>query len=186
MRVISGTRKGHKLKSPKGLNTRPTQDRIKESLFNILGNIGEGSLVLDLFSGSGSIGIEFLSRGSKKCYFIDNSSNSIKIIRENLNITRFNNKSKIYKKDVFRAIQFLSSEGLRFDYIFMDPPYKRGLVSSVLEFIDENDILKSGGLIIIEHENELELADFIFNLDKVDKRKYGSKTISFYIRKTRR
>ena len=84
MRVISGSRKGHKLKSPKGENTRPTEDRIKESIFNILGNIKNNSLVLDLFAGTGSIGIEFLSRGAESCYFIDLSNDSIKIIKENL------------------------------------------------------------------------------------------------------
>lgn len=186
MRVISGSRKGHRLKSPKGLDTRPTQDRIKESLFNILGDIKEDSLVLDLFSGSGSVGIEFLSRGSKECYFIDNSLNSIKTIGYNLDATKFNEKSKVYKNDVFKAIQILGKKNMNFHYIFMDPPYRKNLILSVLESICENNLLKNEGIIIIEHESELILDTHIFALNKVDERIYGDKTITFMNKTIRR
>mgnify|MGYP000107056513 CR=1 FL=1 len=179
MRVISGSRKGHRLKAPKGLDTRPTQDRIKESLFNILGSIEKDSSVLDLFSGSGSIGIEFLSRGSEECYFIDNSFNSIKAIKENLNSTKLNENAKVYKNDVLKAMEILGRKGLNFHYIFMDPPYRSNLIVNVLESICKNHLLKDKGIIIIEHENTLILNECIYNLHKIDERRYGDKTITF-------
>lgn len=180
MRVISGIRKGHILKSPKGLNTRPTQDRIKESLFNILGIINNESKVLDLFAGSGSIGIEFLSRGAKECYFIDNSYESIKIIKENLTSTRLDEKAHVYKNNVANALDVLGNKSIDFDYIFMDPPYRKNLVSSALESINNNNLIKKDGIIIVEHEKEFILDEKIFNFIKSDERNYSDKAISFY------
>ena len=124
MRVISGLKKGHKLKAPKGLEVRPTEDKIKESLFNILGNIDKDSLVLDLFGGSGSIGIEFLSRGARACYFVDISSNSISYIKDNLSHTGLNELANVIKSDSVKAIKQLSNRNLKFDYIYIDPPFR--------------------------------------------------------------
>ncbi len=125
MRVISGLRKGHKLKSPKGQDIRPTEDRIKESLFNIIGPLKKESLVLDLFAGTGSIGIEFLSRGAKFVYFIDSSNESIRIIKDNLSLTKFLDSASIHKMDSINSIKFLREKGILFDYIFIDPPYEK-------------------------------------------------------------
>lgn len=181
MRVISGLRKGHKLKAPKGMNIRPTEDRIKESLFNILGNIDEGSIVLDGFGGTGSIGIEFLSRGAKFCYFIDNSLESIDVIKENLKHTKFLEQSKVLKNDVFLGIKSLGMKSIAFDYIYFDPPFRQeGLIRKLLEEISIDKVLQEHGMIIIEHEKELELEDKIFDFTKIDYRKYGSKSLSFY------
>lgn len=181
LRVISGTRKGHRLKSPKGRNIRPTEDRIKESLFNILGVIGSEAIVLDGFGGTGSIGIEFLSRGAKFCYFVDNSTESINLIHENLTHTKFLDQSKVIKRDFFAALKFLKGEGIRFNYIYLDPPFRQdGYINKLLESIDREEILAKDGLIIIEHESELSTEDEIYRFIKVDSRKYGSKTISFY------
>lgn len=183
MRVISGTRRGHKLKVPKGIDVRPTEDRIKESLFNILKNIKNDGIALDLFGGSGSIGIEFLSRGAKKCYFVDISPQSISIIEENLIHTKLMDKAIILKKDGIKAVEYFSRENLKFDYIYIDPPFKEhNLLIRVLKSIMENEILFKDGIVMIEHENELVLEDEIFVLKKTDYRKYGSKSISFYKR----
>ncbi len=181
LRVISGIRKGHRLKSPKGKNIRPTEDRIKESLFNILGVIDKESVILDGFGGSGSIGIEFLSRGARFCYFVDISNEGINLINENLTHTKFLDQSKVIKRDFLAAIKYLKGEGIKFNYIYLDPPFRQdGYINKLLENIKKEDILAQNGLIIIEHESELSTEDEIFGFIKVDYRNYGSKAISFY------
>lgn len=180
MRVISGLKKGHNLKAPKGKETRPTEDRIKESLFNILGYIDEDSMVLDLFAGSGAIGIEFLSRGAASSYFIDKSSLSIKSIKANLEHTDFKNQSKIIRNDSIISIKLLGDKNLRFNYIFIDPPYGKDLIIKSIEKIGEEDILDENGIIIVEHEKTLDLSGNISKYKMKDSRKYGSKKITFY------
>ncbi|WP_425448943.1 16S rRNA (guanine(966)-N(2))-methyltransferase RsmD [Dethiothermospora halolimnae] len=180
MRVITGIAKGHRLKAPKGLKTRPTTDRVKESIFNILGSISPDALILDLFSGSGNVGIEFLSRGGKECYFIDSGLQSIKTINENLKNTRLNTKGQVYKNNVNRAIGALGNNNKRFDYIFMDPPYEKDLVIPTLEKIYKQEILKKSGIIIIEHETKKILPDSLYNLIKFDMRNYGGTSVTFY------
>ena len=180
MRVITGKVKGFKLKAPKGMNTRPTSDKVKESLFNILGHIDEESIVLDLYSGTGNIGIEFLSRGAKECYFIDKDNESIRVIKENLNKTGFINQSKVYKNDVIKAVKVLGDKYNKFDFVFLDPPYAKGLSEETLNVIDESGILKEDGIIIIEHESNTQLDDEFKLFLKYDSRKYGDTTITFY------
>lgn len=181
MRVISGIRKGYKLKKPKGKNVRPTADKIKESLFNILGPIKSDSIILDIFSGTGAIGIEFLSRGANKCFFVDFSSQSIKIIEENLIYTKLMSKATIMKEHGIKAIEYLSSKNLSFDYIYLDPPYsEHKLLYEILEIIGEKSILNRESIIIIEHEKELELSEEVFQFIRLDYRDYGNKSISFY------
>lgn len=179
MRIISGEMKGFKLKSPKGTDTRPTSDRVKESLFNIIGYIDSDSKVLDLFSGSGNIGLEFLSRGAKIAYFIDNSSVAISTVKDNIEKCKVEKKTKIFKNDVFKALEILDKRKEKFDYIFLDPPYEQGLIKDVLEQISSLDILKEDALVIVEYESNLNLENF-GNLNLVDTRKYGTTKISFY------
>lgn len=181
MRVISGLRRGHKLNSPKGMDVRPTEDKVKESLFNILGTIDNDSIVLDLFAGSGSIGIEFLSRGAKESFFVDISSKSIETIRSNLLHTKFVEASTVLKSDALRAIRNLKSKGLKFDYIYVDPPFKdRELLDGVFKSLSENPLIKDDGLLIVEHDSQLILEDEIVNFKKIDERRYGSKIITFF------
>ncbi len=180
MRVITGSARGSVLKAPKGENTRPTSDRVKESLFNIIGYINEEDVVLDLFSGSGGIGIEFLSRGAKSCYFIDEDQNSINVIKANLEKTRLLDRSLIYKNSVDRAIRTLASKNSKFNYIFLDPPYNKDYVEGTLGNISRENLLSESGKVIIEHESRLELKNSYFDLIKVDCRKYGDTSISFY------
>lgn len=181
MRVISGVRKGHKLKAPKGNKVRPTEDRIKESLFNILGNIRKDSVVLDAFGGSGSIGIEFLSRGANKAYFVDNYYDSISTIKENLEHTKLTDGAKVIKSDVFLALRKFSKENINFNYIYLDPPFNQeGLVHKLLGHIYNDNILNHEGIIIVEHEKDLVLEDNIYDFKKMDYRKYGSKSLTFY------
>ncbi len=181
MRIISGIARGHKLKAPKGNKVRPTEDRIKESLFNILGNIKSNSIVLDAFGGSGSIGIEFLSRGASKVYFVDNNYDSIVTIKQNLNHTKFLTSAEIIQSDIFIVIKRLSKIGLKFDYIYLDPPFNQnGMVDKAFKFIDKENILAVNGILVVEHEKELNLEELVYEFRKVDHRDYGSKCIDFY------
>lgn len=158
MRVISGSARGLKLKSPEGLNTRPTTDRIKESLFNIISPYLYNCSFLDLFSGSGAIGIEALSRGAKDATFVEFNINSIEIIKQNINLSKFKEKSTIYNLDVVEAINILGNNNKKFDIIFLDPPYDKGLLLPSLKKIEEKDLLKNNGFIICEqHINEPEI-----------------------------
>ena len=127
MRIIAGTKRGVHLASFKSRNVRPTTDRTKEVIFNVLRNHVEGSHVLDIFSGTGSLGIEALSRGAAKAVFIDNDKNSNKILRENLNKSDFLNSSKVLTLPAKHSLKKLSTMGQKFDLIFADPPYKGNL-----------------------------------------------------------
>ncbi|NLJ78972.1 MAG: 16S rRNA (guanine(966)-N(2))-methyltransferase RsmD [Tissierellia bacterium] len=183
LRVISGMKKGYRLQAPRGQKTRPTKDRIKESLFNILGNISTESLILDLYAGSGSIGIEFLSRGARQAYFVDKSNPCIKVIKQNLNHTKLESSSKVIKSDSIRAVQLLGKENIKFNYIFMDPPFEQGLVINTLVTILEAGILDESGLIIVEHEKGLSFDGTLGHFKRVDIRNYGNESLSFYTQK---
>lgn len=149
MRVIAGSRKSLRLITPEGLDTRPTQDRIKETLFNIIQNEVPESIFVDLFSGSGGIGIEALSRGAKKAYLVDQSKECEKCILKNLNTTRFTQEAVFLKQDVFFALN--SSIREHADIIFMDPPYHMGYEKQVLSVLAGNGrIADENTLIIIE------------------------------------
>lgn len=180
LRVITGKAKGHRLKAPKGLSTRPTTDRVKESLFNIIGLIPSTSTVLDLFSGTGNIGIEFLSRGAQECIFIDNSYSSIKIINENLSNTRLLQQSQVFKNDVNNVIRILGKKKRKFNYIFMDPPYEKDLALPTLENICHEEILEGNGLVIVEHESQSSFPEKVSSMHKIDSRRYGGTTITFF------
>lgn len=181
MRVISGIKRGHKLISPKGLEVRPTEDRIKESVFNILNTINSDSLILDLFAGSGSIGIEFLSRGAKECYFVDISAISLSTVKDNLIHTSFLDNGIIINKDATKAITEFSKKNIYFDYIYLDPPFRHeDLLLNIVELINRNSILSPDGIIIIEHEKELILDDNLYGFIKYKNKTYGSKTLDFY------
>lgn len=168
MRVISGTSRGLKLKCPKGLNTRPTADKIKESFFNIItGNLYDISF-LDLFSGSGAIGIEALSRGANDATFVDNDINSITTIKENIQLARFTLQSTIYNEDVCTALKKLFNKSKKFDIIFLDPPYNTNLMIDIIKNIENYDILKKDGFIAYEsHINEQTFETDKFYIDRV-------------------
>ena len=171
MRVISGSARGLKLISPDGIKTRPTLDRVKEALFSMLYPYLNGSLILDLFAGSGALGIEALSRGADKSYFIDNSGDAISCINSNINAAKFNENSVVVKTD---AIEFLKNCKQKFDIIFLDPPYAEDLYEIAIKLISENEILKRDGLIVIEQDLELEpIKNFDQAFDIFKEKKYG-------------
>ena len=148
LRVISGSARNLKLVTPEGLETRPTTDRIKETLFNILQFDIAGATVIDFFAGSGSIGIECLSRGAKKAYFADNSKEAHKCIVENIKHTRFEDKSVVFMQDAIRAASQIHEANV--DFIFMDPPYEKGLEAELLSVLKDKEYVTPDTLIIIE------------------------------------
>ena len=154
MRVISGSARGRRLKELQGMDTRPTTDKVKESLFNIIQFEIEGRRVLDLFGGTGQLGIEALSRGADHCTFVDMRKEAAALIRENLRLTGLSERSRVVQGD---ALSFLSSCGEKFDVILLDPPYHTELLEKSVERITEFDILREHGIIICESAAEREL-----------------------------
>ena len=184
MRVISGKARGTKLNSIDSLKTRPTLDRVKESLFNILQKDLEDIIVLDLFAGSGALGIEALSRGAKQAYFCDSSSESIQVQKQNLEKTRLLDQAVILNKDFRKGLQELRER--KFDLIFLDPPYKTDYVINALEDIISFDLLEENGKIIVETDEEeriLKSFEAIKSIDPYDQRKYGRVTLVFLKRR---
>ena len=152
MRIITGTAKGLKLKTPQGFSTRPTSDRVKESLFSILNgikNFSEVENVLDIFAGTGALGLESLSRGAKSAIFIDKVTGEI--ISENVRRAKFEGVSKIFRGDFEKVLKRFSKENLKFDLIFSDPPYRKNFSQMTADIISEFELLTSDGILIIEH-----------------------------------
>ncbi|MBO5005292.1 MAG: 16S rRNA (guanine(966)-N(2))-methyltransferase RsmD [Clostridia bacterium] len=182
MRVISGSARGTKLDTIESMNTRPTLDRVKESFFNIIQkDIEEDSVILDLFSGSGSIGIEFISRGSKKAYLCDKSYEAINVIKKNLQKTRFTESAIVINKDYKKCLKNLSEENIKFDIIFLDPPYDANIAIDAVKTILSLKLLNENGKIIIETDKEeRELKGLKeLNLNVYDCRKYGRVSLIF-------
>lgn len=159
MRIISGTNKGMKLYAPEGDKVRPTSDKIKESIFNIIGPLDQDAKVLELFAGSGGVGIEFLARGAKHCTFVDKSRKSLNYVKKNLDLCSFKDRTTLIMGDYEKAIEDLSKNNEKFDYIFADPPYALNLSNNIFKRIFECNILKFGGLLIIESDKSEKTID---------------------------
>ena len=181
MRVISGSARGRKLKEPVGETVRPSSDRVKEAVFNIIQFDIEGRNVLDLFAGTGQLGIEALSRGAKKAVFVDSGAGAIRLIRENLKICGFLKRATVVPGD---ALRYLENDE-KFDLIFIDPPYDAGLADKALIKIAEFDKLNKNGIIICETRvgSVLPVVAPPYFMQK--DYKYGSVRITRYTRETR-
>lgn len=179
LRVISGKVRGLKLDTPKNDDVRPTTDRVKESLFNIINSYIMDSRVLDLFAGTGSLGIECLSRGASKCVFVDVSKESIKIVNSNIKKARVENESVVINADFKEAIKRLEGKE-KFDVIFMDPPYYKDMFVKALESVDNANLLDEDGIIMIEHDTKDSFPETIGRLIQSKSKKYGNTTLTFY------
>jgi 16S rRNA (guanine966-N2)-methyltransferase len=175
MRVISGVAKGKKLNTIEGNDTRPTTDRLKETLFNIISLDVRDCNFLDLFSGSGAIGIEALSRGAKSCYFIDNSKQCCEIINMNLKNTNLLSKANVIKSDCSNAI---SSINKTFDIIFIDAPYYKDKTNSLLQQIKQTEVLSKDGMIIVEQGSKDDLPN-IDGIEIIKIKKFKTTTFVF-------
>ena len=180
MRIISGKARGTKLYTLDGTATRPTLDRVKESLFNIIQNDIEDSTVLDLFSGSGAIGLEFLSRGAKRAVLCDSSKDAIKIIKQNVQKTHFEEKVEVYNMEFTKLVERLQNQ--KFDIIYIDPPYATDFIKISLEKIIEYELVNENTKIIVETDDETRILNQIEKMDVeiTDKRKYECKKIVIY------
>ena len=177
MRVITGKARGINLKTPEGLQTRPTADRVKEALFSIIQFDIPGARVLDLFGGTGQLGIEALSRGAKSATFVDASNTACNLIRENLKRTRLQEESRVICSDY---LAFLGRCSEKYDIIFLDPPYAEVFLENALNRIAEIDILQSGGIIITERPLEKELSMDFPGYSRSKDYKYGKVLLTLY------
>lgn len=190
MRIISGKARGTKINTIDEVTTRPTLDRVRESLFNIIQNYVSNTYVLDIFAGSGALGIEALSRGAKHAVFCDINKDAVKIINENLMKTRLKENAIVYNMNYKKMIEKLSKNDFKFDIVFVDPPYKENLAVNSVKLIIQNNLLNENGIIIIEtDEKERDLKELQElnkidneNLQKIkiiDERKYGRANLIF-------
>ncbi|PIV23264.1 MAG: 16S rRNA (guanine(966)-N(2))-methyltransferase RsmD [Deltaproteobacteria bacterium CG03_land_8_20_14_0_80_45_14] len=179
MRIISGTSRGRKLVTPRNHFLRPTSDRVKESLFNILREEMGGKVVLDLFAGTGNLGIEALSRGAKKAIFVEKGRQALRLIQRNLTQFGLEEQSEILPKDANRAIGILKQRGECFDLIFMDPPYEKGLIQKTLMQLNFHQIYHKDSILVIEHNRREPLPYIMDGWNLIRQRRIGDTVISF-------
>lgn len=177
MRVITGKARGVLLKTPEGMQTRPTSDRVKEALFSIVNFDLPGANVLDLFAGTGQLGIEALSRGAKHAVFVDAREDACKIVRENLRRTKLENEAKVVRSDY---LDYLRRCKERYDIILLDPPYAEVFLENALKCITEIDILQSGGIIVAERPVGKELSLVFEGYTRSKDYKYGNTLLTLY------
>lgn len=180
MRVISGTLKGRNLEGYDIEGTRPTMDRVKESVFATIQEDIKNSVVLDLFAGSGQLGIEAISNGSKLCYFIDNNKEAINTIKKNIELLKIKDKSIVLNYDYKKSLNYFKDNNIKFNIIFVDPPYDYDVLDKVISKILEYNLLEKKGILIIEHTKEIK-GDYK-DLYLYKAKKYGYKYINIYIR----
>jgi len=173
MRVVGGLYRHRELLFKSDEVTRPTKDRVKEALFSALGNKTNNSTVLDLFSGSGSLGIEALSRGAKYCYFIDKDKEAVLIIRKNLNNLKIEN-ADVSLLDYLDALNKFKSKNIKFDLVLLDPPYKMDVYKEVITYLMNNNLLNEHAVIVLESDKEIFLD---LNANKIKDYNYGKSNI---------
>lgn len=179
MRVISGTARGRRLKELPGMDTRPTTDKVKESLFNIIQFDIEGRTVLDLFGGTGQLGIEALSRGAQRCTFVDMNRQAAAVIRENVDTVGFADRATVQQGD---AMAFLSGCRGKFDLIFLDPPYQTQLLENCIQAVAKFDILSEHGIMVCESALEKPLPELDSPYEKGKEYRYGKIKLTVYRR----
>lgn len=176
MRIISGLKRGRKLISFNGDAIRPTTDRVKESIFNLIQGYVPGSVVLDLFGGSGALSLEAISRGANHATILDKDKRSIEIIKKNIEITDFSDKTDVKHQS---AEAFVESVGKKFDIIFLDPPYNKGFVIPILESVSENELLNDDGIVVLESDFCDDHGE-VPGLEIIKQKKYGRTYITIY------
>ncbi len=176
MRVIAGKAKGVKLKPPKGIGVRPTADRVKEALFNILAPRIDGVYFLDLYAGSGAIGIEALSRGAHYCVFVDYKKENTALIRDNLDITGLTEKARLITGDAEQAVIKLARDNYKAGLVYLDPPYGKTKIQPVVLSIFNHQVVDQGGLLIIEHD--IKDQQWIEEFTNIRQKRYGSTCLS--------
>lgn len=183
MRITSGKLKNRVILSREGKDTRPTLERIKESIFSIIYDKIDNAVFLDLYSGTGNMSFEALSRGASRAIMIEKNTQALKVIIDNVTRLGLEKMCRAYKNDVLRAIEILKNKNEKFDIVFMDPPYKEQLTQATLEKLSKFDILNDDGIIICEHGKYEKFENEIFGFIKYDEREYNTKIITFFKKK---
>lgn len=180
MRVIGGSLRGRKLASVHGMAIRPTADRVREALFNILGSLPQDARVLDLFAGTGALGIEALSRGARQAWFLDNAQTALQLLRKNVELCRLASQSHVMQWNIVKNLNVLHAGPPEFDLVFMDPPYDRAMVAPGLANLVDSRILAPDCVIIVEHAPSEPIDPPPAPLVLTDHRRYGQTELSFF------
>ncbi|KIL50359.1 rRNA methyltransferase [Jeotgalibacillus alimentarius] len=180
MRIISGDKRGIQLQAVPGTNTRPTTDKVKESIFNMIGPYFDGGAGLDLFAGSGNLGLEALSRGLDHMIFVDKDRKAFQTIKDNITKCSYENQSEVYRNDAERALKAVAKRSMRFKLIFLDPPYKYKQIDTYLAFISEHQMLSDDGVIMCEHDSSTNTPEVNGDLIRVKHEIYGTTGVSIY------
>jgi 16S rRNA (guanine(966)-N(2))-methyltransferase RsmD len=180
VRIVAGTARGRPLRAPKGKGIRPTADRVRETVFNVLGQWMEGRRVLDLYAGTGALGLEALSRGADRAVLVDDDREAARLCRENADALGFSGRVEILALPVPRAAQLLAQRQERFDLVFADPPYAARALPDVLELVARHRLLLPGGTLVIEHDRREPAPEAEAEFARADQRRFGGTLVSLY------
>jgi 16S rRNA (guanine966-N2)-methyltransferase len=181
MRVIAGKYRSRRLKGPVAMRVRPTSDRLRETLFNILGPSIADSYFVDLFAGTGAVGIEAISRGARDVFFVESSAKAARLVRDNLASLEIRTGAEVIEADAIRGLERLAARRLIADFIFLDPPYEKAdEYSEVLEFLDASHLIAPRGIVIVEHFSKMELPQRLDRLECTREIEQGDTLLSFY------
>ncbi|MBO7744182.1 16S rRNA (guanine(966)-N(2))-methyltransferase RsmD [Paenibacillus sp. MWE-103] len=180
MRVISGTAKGRSLKAVPGKSTRPTTDKVKEAIFSMIGPYFDGGLALDLFAGTGGLGIEALSRGVDRAVFVDLEGASIEVVKQNVQAAGMSDRAEIYRTDAVRAVKALAKRQLKFALVFLDPPYRMKDMDVLMGELAERGLLEDGAKLVVEHDAEHLYPEAMDHYSQIKHTHYGDTAVTIY------
>ncbi|MFC5649055.1 16S rRNA (guanine(966)-N(2))-methyltransferase RsmD [Paenibacillus solisilvae] len=180
MRVIAGTAKGRALKAVPGTNTRPTTDKVKEAIFSMIGPYFDGGRVLDLFAGTGGLGIEALSRGADRAVFVDLEGASIEVIKHNIQAAGLAASSEIYRNEATRAVKALEKRGIAFRIVFLDPPYRMKEMDNLMQELAQRKLLEPSAVIVVEHDAAHSYPEELPGYDQIKRTQYGDTAVTIY------
>lgn len=182
MRIIAGKARGHKLIPPATMETRPTLDRVKEAMFSSIQLYIPDASVVDVFAGTGSLGLEAASRGAKEVYLFDKSDTTFPLLKENVKSLKFDDFCFPMNIDAYVGLKNLAAKGIKFDIIFIDPPYCKEMIPEAMKIVDENDLLKEDGIIVTKIDTIEEIYEGYNNIKLSKSKKYGNTTVCYYKR----
>ncbi|MCY6959484.1 16S rRNA (guanine(966)-N(2))-methyltransferase RsmD [Clostridium brassicae] len=180
MRIIAGKAKGRTILPPDGMQTRPTLDRVKENIFNIIQNRTLDAVIIDVFAGTGSLGLEAASRGAKECYLVDKHPTTFQRLKKNVESLKFEDFCSCLNMDSYDALREVSRRGKVFDLIFIDPPYAKEMIPPAMEIVFEKKLLRKDGLIVTKIDSSENIYEGYKDIVLINKRKYGNTTVCLY------
>jgi 16S rRNA (guanine966-N2)-methyltransferase len=180
MRVIAGEHRGRRLSAVPGKGTRPTTDKVKESIFNMIGPYFDGGWALDLYAGTGGLGIEALSRGAERAVFVERDARAFSVVQQNVSLCRLDNQAELYKNDAARALPVLANRELAFDLVFLDPPYAQQNIAGEMELMQELHLLADGAWIVAEHDVGITLPQKVGHCIQHRAATYGDTAVTIY------